>query len=61
MAASEWTPIVSPVECSPVVAAKQAGKHCAEVTATQELKAKVGPPHLYIACAAFKSLKEDEQ
>ncbi|CAK0819296.1 unnamed protein product [Prorocentrum cordatum] len=60
MAASEWISIVSPVECSPVVAAKQAGKQYAEVTAIQELKAKVGPPHLYTARAVFKSLKEDE-
>ncbi|CAK0846808.1 unnamed protein product [Prorocentrum cordatum] len=61
MAASEWISVVSPVESSPVVPAKQAGKQYAEVTAIQELKANVGHPHLYIARAAFKSLKEDEQ
>ncbi|CAK0807401.1 unnamed protein product, partial [Prorocentrum cordatum] len=47
--------------CAHAQQLKAAGKECAEVTAIQELKSKVGPPHLYIARAAFKSLKEDEK
>jgi hypothetical protein len=61
LAASEWISVVAPVECPPIVASRAAGKKHAEVTAIQELKTKVGPPHLYIAQAAFKSLSEDDK
>ena len=61
LVASEWLSIVLPTSCPVVAAAKHAGKQYAEAAAIVESRGSLGPPHLHIGRAAFKSIVDSQE
>ncbi|CAK0885521.1 unnamed protein product [Prorocentrum cordatum] len=61
MAASEWISVATPTETDIVKVGKDTGRQYAQVAAIQAATTDLGPPHLYIARGAFRSLSESAE